>query len=339
MTLPELERVAEEYSLQLTNDVAFEVPENEDDHIAYVKSKLIEVLDSKIRERGYFLIGKASFTLQELDRYGLWIEVRELIWLAVEPQDDYQYYGQIKDWFDSRIETMPSKLYLLLRRLYRFFEYRCVFYRDGAFCHGIQTQYHFDSFLKLCDCLVDIYLFDKGLRIGEAVANHILGGVRTGKIDPQVAYVHVLDVIFDCDQKIRIGERMGKKIGLDLTEFVECVRPLEAYLKSRPAPPAVEVVERLGNDKLSHAQIALFYIYSGQAITKNNAQNIAKRYGQTSGPKLHAKYNLLLSSITERTSPKNAAKNIEIVLKMLTEPGQIKRANDELVKANEKLNY
>ena len=106
------------------------------------------------------------------------------------------------------------------------------------------------------------------------------------------------------------------------------------YLKEKAAPPAEAVAVVQG--KLTHPQIALFYIYTEQVITKNNAQSIAEKYGQRSGQKLHDTFNSLSTSLTERTAPKNAVKNIETVIKLLTEPVQIKRASDELKITNKK---
>ena len=113
----------------------------------------------------------------------------------------------------------------------------------------------------------------------------------------------------------------------------EVCEKIEEVLLPQPAE-AAPVVE----GKLSHPQIALFHIYTQNPITKNNCQQIAEKYGQTSGQKLHKEYNKLSQSSINRTYPKNAITNIETVLELLTEPVQIKRANDELIIAKRNKN-
>ncbi len=250
MTLTELEAVAEECGQLLFNDIELVVPESEDDGDDYVKTQLIDTYQNAIIERGYFLIGDTSFSTELIGESNLWEKVRGLIWLAVQPQCVGQYFGQIKEWFDSRINDLPDGVYVPLRRLYFFFEHRCVFFKDGTHYHGIQTQTHFDLFVKLCDSMVDMYLFEKGLKLGEVISNNIIQRVRAGKIDQQKAYIGVMDLVFDYDQKILFGQKRGKKIGLDIITFVECIRPIKDYLEKRPpvATSAVEVVG-VGTDK------------------------------------------------------------------------------------------
>lgn len=91
--------------------------------------------------------------------------------------------------------------------------------------------------------------------------------------------------------------------------------------------------DKYTHDKLTHSQIALLYIYTYKPITKNNAQEIAEKYGQTSGQKLTEKYNKMYASLTERTSSKVAVKDIERVISLLSDPKHLKRAKDELKQA------
>lgn len=101
------------------------------------------------------------------------------------------------------------------------------------------------------------------------------------------------------------------------------------------APP----VTTSTGSKLTHPQIALLYIYTHRTITQNNAQEIAGQYGQTSGDKLFREYQRLNRSISERTSSKNAVKDIESVMDLLDSHVQIERIKDELTAAKELKRY
>jgi len=86
-------------------------------------------------------------------------------------------------------------------------------------------------------------------------------------------------------------------------------------------------------DKLTHSQITLLYIYTHKPITKNNAQEIAQKYDQTSGQRLVTTYKKMLKTSTERISSKFAVRDIEEVIKRISEPSHLKRAQDELKQA------
>ncbi len=106
------------------------------------------------------------------------------------------------------------------------------------------------------------------------------------------------------------------------------------FIESKnPAPMATSTDAKQEKNKLTHAQISLLYIYTEKPITKNNAQEIAQTYSQTSGQKLIDTYKRMLNSLTERTSSKYAARDIEEVIKLLSDPKHLERAKDELKQA------
>lgn len=84
---------------------------------------------------------------------------------------------------------------------------------------------------------------------------------------------------------------------------------------------------------LTHAQISLLYIYTKREINKNNAQEIAEQYKQTSGQKLADTYRKMVKSLSERISSRFAVRDIERVIKLLSEQSLLNRANDELKQA------
>lgn len=89
----------------------------------------------------------------------------------------------------------------------------------------------------------------------------------------------------------------------------------------------------LTEQRLTHAQISLLYIYTQKLINKNNAKEIAEQYGQTSGDKLFREYQRLSQYQNERISSKNAVKNIQTVIGKISDPIHLSRANDELILA------
>lgn len=88
-------------------------------------------------------------------------------------------------------------------------------------------------------------------------------------------------------------------------------------------------------EKLTHPQIALYYHYTQQRITPNNASDIAAKYGKTSitsGQKLEETYKQLDSEPIRIAKGKNRVRDIEAVLPLLT--GSAKAmADEELDKA------
>ena len=88
---------------------------------------------------------------------------------------------------------------------------------------------------------------------------------------------------------------------------------IEDTLQTTPvtSPPATNVT------KLSHPQIAILHHYKKICITKNNAPEIARQYGQTSGPKLFETYKGLTSELMRTGEGRNKVKDIEIVSELL----------------------
>jgi hypothetical protein len=80
------------------------------------------------------------------------------------------------------------------------------------------------------------------------------------------------------------------------------------------------VIEQVSNSlpKLSHSQIAILHHYSKLPITSNNANDIARKYGQTSGQRLEATYRDLTSELVRTGKGKNRVKDIKAVFSLLT---------------------
>jgi len=97
-------------------------------------------------------------------------------------------------------------------------------------------------------------------------------------------------------------------------------------------------LEKRKKEGLSINQIALLHVYQGILITRENSNDVAKKYGHTSGEKLYQKF-IYYSSTTNRKgkpipcTPKklqNKINLIESVIKILTEDKQ-NRAKDEVL--------
>ncbi|GAB4038713.1 hypothetical protein [Spirosoma jeollabukense] len=89
-------------------------------------------------------------------------------------------------------------------------------------------------------------------------------------------------------------------------------KPLVSNISSTSALSTVD--EQI---KLSHSQIAIFHHYIDKPINKNNAEEIANKYGQTSGQKLATSYNQLTSPLVRTSRGKNRVKDINMVLPLL----------------------
>jgi hypothetical protein len=87
-------------------------------------------------------------------------------------------------------------------------------------------------------------------------------------------------------------------------------RPKSAQQIKEPFP--------VSNMKLTHPQIAILHHYLKQPINKNNADDIAKRYGQGSGQRLVAVYKELTSPLVRTAKGKNRVSDIKAVLHLLT---------------------
>lgn len=81
--------------------------------------------------------------------------------------------------------------------------------------------------------------------------------------------------------------------------------------------------------KLSHAQIAILYQINQWPITDNNAKEIARRYGQTSGQKLRTTYDSLSSELVRTGKGKYTVKNYKII-ELLVLPGRKPQYDKEL---------
>jgi hypothetical protein len=89
--------------------------------------------------------------------------------------------------------------------------------------------------------------------------------------------------------------------------------------------------------ELTINQIALKFVYTGSQITRKNGDEIAKKYGHTSGEKLFQQYSFYLSAANRKGKPtlctptklKNKIKLLHSILKLVTTDQQ-KQIRDEV---------
>ena len=106
------------------------------------------------------------------------------------------------------------------------------------------------------------------------------------------------------------------------------------YLRSQSARPAPDTLNppAIGEHvKLSHSQIAILYHIAGWQITLNNANEIAGKYGLTSGQKLEATYKDLTSELTRTGKSKYRVGDYNKIAKSV--PNEHKAKYDKELKA------
>jgi hypothetical protein len=104
-----------------------------------------------------------------------------------------------------------------------------------------------------------------------------------------------------------------------------------------PFPKLEYTPHQTETEKLKIEQIALKYAYEGIQITRENGNEIAKKYGHNSGEKLFQRFTYFLSSANRKAKPtpctprklRNKIELFESVLNHLSENNK-KRAIDEL---------
>jgi hypothetical protein len=104
-----------------------------------------------------------------------------------------------------------------------------------------------------------------------------------------------------------------------------------------PFPKLEFTPHQTETEKLKIEQIALKYAYEGIQITRENGNEIAKKYGHNSGEKLFQRFTYFLSSANRKAKPtpctprklRNKIELFESVLNHLSENNK-KRAIDEL---------
>jgi len=104
-----------------------------------------------------------------------------------------------------------------------------------------------------------------------------------------------------------------------------------------PFPKLEYTPHQTETEKLKIEQIALKYAYEGIHITRENGNEIAKKYGHNSGEKLFQRFTYFLSSANRKAKPtpctprklRNKIELFESVLNHLSENNK-KRAIDEL---------
>lgn len=113
--------------------------------------------------------------------------------------------------------------------------------------------------------------------------------------------------------------------------FINCKQNEEiTHTEFAPVNPTSTATDE--QVKLSHSQIAMLHHYNNQSITRNNAETIAHRYGQTSGQKLLDIYGRMTSPLERTATAKNTIKNFCKVIPLLSGKG-LELANKELVDA------
>ncbi|MBC3786481.1 hypothetical protein [Spirosoma utsteinense] len=132
-----------------------------------------------------------------------------------------------------------------------------------------------------------------------------------------------------------IYERLNDYVFLVRDIIQQYAEEIKPYLKdgqsnkSLTSTPPADGNEPL---ELTHAQIAMLYHYRNQPITRNNADGIAQKYGQTSGQKLLDKYGKMTSPLERTADAKSTIKNFDKVMPLLSGDA-LQLANRELVEA------
>lgn len=123
----------------------------------------------------------------------------------------------------------------------------------------------------------------------------------------------------------------------DAQRLVKLLRPIVGYeaTKNRADSISLSLLNSNEQIKLTHPQIAILYHVCGQLITKNNKDDIAHKYGQTSGQKLLDTF-CQLDDESVRTGPgRYTVKNYEKIIPLLTGAAKV-LAEKELAEAKKK---
>ena len=116
-----------------------------------------------------------------------------------------------------------------------------------------------------------------------------------------------------------------KRKNLDSPATTQALNELQAPSHSTPKANDEQIT-------LTHSQIAILHHYSGQPITRNNSNDIARKYGQTSGQRLETIYKELTSKLVRTGKGRNRVKDIKAVLPLLTGSAKV-MAEKELISA------
>ena len=137
---------------------------------------------------------------------------------------------------------------------------------------------------------------------------------------------------------------VAKQHLIELHNSQKATNVIETPATSTPAPatstPAAATSTPIATDqnvKLTHAQIAIFYHLEGWTVNRNNAEEIARKFGQTSGQKLEETYRQLTSELVRTAKGKYTLKNykaLELLVSDKAKNQYIRELKD--VKANNK---
>ena len=122
-----------------------------------------------------------------------------------------------------------------------------------------------------------------------------------------------------------------KKIELQELGFetvINSITPQET-LSIEPSDQAEETKTDV-EPSLSHREIALWYYYDKMLLTDGNANEIAQKYGQSSGATLMRTYRNIKKSETERRNSRDSKTCLVRVIPLLKNPSGILKANEDL---------
>lgn len=147
-----------------------------------------------------------------------------------------------------------------------------------------------------------------------------------------------LELINDCNELIEFTSFMPLTTVayLQKEELLKRQFSITDILKTEQLKPKNKTVTQ-ENKKLSLNQIALKYIYEGNAITRSNGNHIAKKYGHNSGAKLYQVFLFFFSRANRKGKPnpftkrklQNKIKLFETVIGILDTTNS-QQAKDEL---------
>lgn len=110
---------------------------------------------------------------------------------------------------------------------------------------------------------------------------------------------------------------------LHLPLFADLEQWQHGEAKPNAKPPKEEVGEQ-EQTKLSHPQIAILHHLEGWTINKNNANEIAIKYGQTSGQRLADTFKQLTSELVRTAKGKNTVTNYRALENIVSERAKSK---------------
>ena len=135
-----------------------------------------------------------------------------------------------------------------------------------------------------------------------------------------------LNELIDLEEILESRERViiliGEFYAMENDKRLKSIKSISA--------PSQAVENEDGKIKLQHQEIALLHFYDELPLHSGIAQDIAEKYGQTSGNVLMRRYGKVNKSQTERRNHKNAKKYLETIIPLLTNFEGSERAKQDL---------